>query len=217
MQRARPVPEIPSPSGVNFENSGLGIFTADLLDTETCEAIMADSWDESSSQEAKITTYRGEDDKRVESILDPSRRLAQRIHFKDLDFSDHPQLVACLDRVRASVMPLIQEEFGLRVEAMGEAEIVRYPTGGLFTPHSDANIVKPHRAFTVLIYLNDDFEGGGTEFPDLDFTCEPKKGRVLVFPSHALHGGNPVESGSKFIIVLWIFYPGSEDEFPPGQ
>jgi predicted 2-oxoglutarate/Fe(II)-dependent dioxygenase YbiX len=196
-----------------FESPVAGLFTADLFDPSICDAIVADFGDTAAWVQAKITRYRGEADMRVESVLDPSRRLAERIHFSDLDLARHPRLVSFLDAIRANVMPMIQDEFGLMVREMGEAEIVRYPTGGLFTPHSDANIVKPYRAFSVILYLNDEFEGGGTAFPSLGFTCEPKKGRLLVFPSHVLHGGNPVTSGSKYIIVLWIFYPGSEDEY----
>lgn len=198
---------------VTFESPALGVFTADLLDTGACDAIVADFGDAAAWVQAKITTHRGDAGMRVETVLDPSRRLAERIQFSDLDLACHPRLVSFLDAVRANVMPLIQEEFGLMVREMGEAEIVRYPTGGLFTPHSDASIAKPYRAFSVLLYLNDDFEGGGTEFPELGFGCKPKKGRLLVFPSDVTHGGNPVTSGSKYIIVLWILYPGSRDEY----
>jgi hypothetical protein len=54
---------------------------------------------------------------------------------------------------------------------------------------------------TVLIYLNDDFEGGETVFYDNNFreTCriQPKKGRVLVFDINLYHAGSVVRQGVK--------------------
>ena len=56
---------------------------------------------------------------------------------------------------------------------------------------------------TFLVYLNDDFEGGGTTFyvPSKEvgnleaFTVEPRQGSVLVFP-HGGVAGSLVHEGS---------------------
>jgi prolyl 4-hydroxylase len=71
------------------------------------------------------------------------------------------------------------------------------------------------RIYTYLIYLNDDYEGGETAFPKLNIAVKPKKGKCVVFqntlpqpdgriPLEALHGGNPVTSGNKWICNKWI-------------
>src|SRR5580658_1193208 len=204
---------VPTPPPVHFETLAPGIFAADLIDPEDCDNIVSEFSHDTRWVDAGITTYRGEVGMRVENVIS-SRRVAQHIRFRDLDLSMHPLLVSFLNNVRRHVLPLIATEFGLNVREMGEAEIVRYPLGGMFAPHSDASVVKPYRAFSVLLYLNDEFRGGGTDFPILGFTCEPRKGRVLVFPSLTTHAGNPVAAGSKQIIVMWIFCPGSIDEYP---
>ena len=36
---------------------------------------------------------------------------------------------------------------------------------------------------TLFLYLNDVEEGGGTHFPLLDITVQPKKGSALLWPS----------------------------------
>jgi prolyl 4-hydroxylase len=58
--------------------------------------------------------------------------------------------------------------------------------------------------FTVLTYLNSDFEGGQTQFYDDRFNkthiIEPRTNRTLVFDIDLFHSGEPVVSGSKF----WI-------------
>jgi predicted 2-oxoglutarate/Fe(II)-dependent dioxygenase YbiX len=203
-----------SAAPVRFESPAPGVFLGELVDPADCHKIVSELSQAQEWVDAEITVYRGEDGKRVESMLDPDRRLARRIHFRGLDLSAQPLLTSFLKDVRRHVLPLIVSEFGLKVCEIGEAELVHYPPGGLFTPHSDANVVKPYRAFSVLLYLNDDFQGGETAFPDLGFSCQPRKGRVLVFPSHMTHGGNPVTAGTKDIIVMWVFYPGTQDEYP---
>lgn len=69
------------------------------------------------------------------------------------------------------------------------------------------------RKFTMLAYLNDDFEGGSTYFPNVDLLVQPKKRRVVIFnnldakgnliPS-AFHAGLPVTTGRKYAINIWI-------------
>lgn len=190
-----------------------GVFTGPFLPPELCDYIVDEFAGATNWVDAQVTQYLADQDRRVESVLDLSRRRAQRIHFRDLDLRQHPSLLRFLGKVRQDVLPLIRREFGLNVQEMGEAEIVRYPTGGLFSPHSDANVLKPYRAFSVLVYLNDVPKGGSTEFPDLGFSCRLTKGNILIFPSHVVHGGNPVEEGHKYIFVMWVYYPGSVDDY----
>tara|TARA_B100000029_G_scaffold78365_2_gene69827 strand:+ start:12338 stop:12967 length:630 start_codon:yes stop_codon:yes gene_type:complete len=70
------------------------------------------------------------------------------------------------------------------------------------------------RMATALAYLNNVAEGGGTDFPELDVTIEPKKGDVLVFHNcvhgttnihpKSLHAGMPVLEGEKWVVNLWF-------------
>jgi prolyl 4-hydroxylase len=70
------------------------------------------------------------------------------------------------------------------------------------------------RKITMLAYLNEEFEGGGTYFPDLDYLVIPKKRRVLIFNNldendqllkkAAWHGGLPVTTGTKYAMNMWI-------------
>ncbi len=69
------------------------------------------------------------------------------------------------------------------------------------------------RKYTMLAYLNDDFEGGSTYFPNVDLLVQPKKRRVAIFnnlneqgqiiPS-AFHAGLPVTTGRKYAINIWV-------------
>ena len=58
--------------------------------------------------------------------------------------------------------------------------------------------------YTALLYLNDDFEGGNTQFFDLNGkkTCTiiPKKNRILIFDIDLWHSGELITEGNKY----WI-------------
>jgi prolyl 4-hydroxylase len=102
-------------------------------------------------------------------------------------------------------------------------QIVKYPTGGFFNPHYDAcqgskefcqqmNGTSGPRYGTLLVYLNDDFEGGETVFPNINKTVKPEKGKAVFFYTtdengniltESLHSGNPVIKGEKWICNKW--------------
>jgi hypothetical protein len=78
------------------------------------------------------------------------------------------------------------------------------------------------RYLTFLIYLNDDFIGGGTHFPTLKYTTRPKRGLAVLFQNtdstgnvlpDSLHGGDPVKEGEKWICNKWIHYPKPQAEY----
>ena len=97
---------------------------------------------------------------------------------------------------------------------------VRYTDGGHFALHSDrfpianSHGVMTNRKATMIVYLNDDFEGGKTTFPNIDVTVNPAPGKAIVFehgPSFTkgyhpamLHRGEPVTVGTKFILCFFI-------------
>jgi predicted 2-oxoglutarate/Fe(II)-dependent dioxygenase YbiX len=60
-----------------------------------------------------------------------------------------------------------------------------------------------HRVLTVLVYLNDDYEGGEICFPQHNFILKPKVGDVLAFPGNRLfqHEVKPIISGHRFAIM----------------
>ncbi len=69
------------------------------------------------------------------------------------------------------------------------------------------------RILTMLTYLSEVEEGGGTEFPALGITVEPEAGATLAFfnvtpdgqvDRRTLHAGLPVTSGTKWLATRWI-------------
>ena len=93
-------------------------------------------------------------------------------------------------------------------------QVLKYKPGGYYKPHQDAfKNDKNMRMYTFILALNDDYEGGETVFPRLNKTYKLEKGDALFFDtldnyefmtSKALHGGNPVKSGEKWVCNLWV-------------
>ena len=61
--------------------------------------------------------------------------------------------------------------------------------------------------YSVLLYLNRDFEGGDLVFMDdmRDFVVQPKAGRLLMFSSSMvnIHRVTPVHFGNRFLLSVW--------------
>jgi hypothetical protein len=102
--------------------------------------------------------------------------------------------------------------------------ILHYTPGQEFKPHFDflepatpgyaLDIKKSgQRAATFLIYLNDGYEGGETEFPKLNWRYKGRKGDALLFwnltaagepDRDTMHAGLPTTTGEKWVFSQWL-------------
>lgn len=62
------------------------------------------------------------------------------------------------------------------------------------------------RDISVVLYLNDEFEGGALRFEQYDLELRPRRGMVAVFPSNRtfLHHVTPVTSGVRYAMPIWL-------------
>ena len=78
--------------------------------------------------------------------------------------------------------------------------------------HSDVNNIESTKRFLAIVcYLNDQFNGGETEFPHFGIKVKPLKGTILLFPCtwSYLHKGNPATDGyAKYILGSFLNYVG---------
>lgn|GEM_PF-597360 len=116
-------------------------------------------------------------------------------------------------------------------------QCVRYEAGQFYGEHLDpldeatppgaAEVARRgQRALTLLVYLNEDFEGGETHFPRLDRKVTPRRGAGLLFylldrhgkpDPDARHAGLPVFSGTKYVLNLWVRNRPFREEGPHPQ
>lgn len=86
--------------------------------------------------------------------------------------------------------------------------VYKYAPGQQFKMHRDGSYIRNENEksfYTFLIYLNDDFEGGETEFENL-FTVATKKGTALVFHHPLRHEGKTLISGLKYVLRTDVMY-----------
>ncbi len=111
--------------------------------------------------------------------------------------------------------------FDIAFEWFERPQILRYPPGGQYDRHSDSDNLDPQtgrwsrqqdRDYSVVLYLNDAFEGGELELPHFDYRLRPEPGMLVAFPSdHRYeHAARPTTSGVRYAIVSWAAVWGSE-------
>lgn len=148
-----------------------------------------------------------------DTVVDTSNRRSKTAWLKD---ADHPL---------AMKLALLSEKLtGLPQNTQEMLQVAYYEPGGKFNDHYDAcnesnkeycdkmNHHAGQRRSTLLIYLNDTFEGGETVFPKINKVITPKKGNGILFWNttpdeviipESMHRGNPVIGGEKWICTKW--------------
>lgn len=85
----------------------------------------------------------------------------------------------------------------------------RYKDGQQFKPHIDGPFVRNElekSKITLLMYLNEGFEGGNTTLILENEEIVPKMGNALLFEHKIMHCGRPVVSGVKYVLRTDIMY-----------
>lgn len=104
---------------------------------------------------------------------------------------------------------------------------LRYEPGQKFVPHYDGTYARESDPLevslvTLQIYLNDNFDGGETNFlgdddDDDDQDCDPEKvsvtpetGMILVFEQDLMHEGALIRDGVKYTVRTDVMYSYSK-------
>jgi prolyl 4-hydroxylase len=117
----------------------------------------------------------------------------------------------------------ISQATGMPVGAMEVPAVLHYEVGQSFSPHFDffdadapghkLRLLRGQRLVTALVYLNDDYEGGETDFPRLGLKAKGRKGDAVYWANlgadhqpdrRMLHAGLPPTRGEKWVLSQWI-------------
>ena len=129
-----------------------------------------------------------------------------------------------LDLVVLLVRAKVAATVGVPLEALEPLQILHYAPGQAFEAHYDfldpavpglaAEAARGgQRKATFLIYLNDGYEGGATDFPLLGIAYRGRIGDALMFANldaagqparDMLHAGLPPTAGEKWLFSQWI-------------
>ncbi len=177
-----------------------GLLSMQLYDAASCDKITkyadrANDWSAAAVGDASEGTF--------VSAVRPEYRVAST-------FSPSPGSVVMRElnaKTNKVLGPLVKQVWRTDLRQLSDTHIVRYTSGGFYVAHADGGLDLSNRYFTVLCYLNDDFQGGRTSFPLLSFSVTPQKGKAIVFPSTYIHRAEPVEAGTKYVLVSWLKGP----------
>ena len=189
----------PEPAAPEYTEEVAGVFSMQLYDPRDCRdlyeyAKAADGW-----RAAPVYDEGGPN----ASATMPVYRSARALAF-DATTAPGRDFDARMNRL---VKPLINRLWRSDLRTHNATQLVRYAPGDHYVAHVDTIPGADYRYFTVLCYLNDDFEGGHTTFPALRHSFAPRAGRALLFPAAYLHRAEPVVAGEKYVVVTWLCGP----------
>ncbi len=167
---------------------------ADVLSGEECRRLI-DRIEATGPTPAPITTHHG-------FVMRPEVRNNTRVMFDDATLSA---------RLFAAVAATLPKELNGRVPAGANERLrcYRYEPGQYFAPHRDGRFRRDAREaseLTLMVYLNDGFEGGTTRFLLEGVDVAPRAGMALLFHHHLLHEGAVVTAGVKYALRSDVMY-----------
>ena len=123
-----------------------------------------------------------------------------------------PKIKPCVDEYLQAFNVL-----GLRKFLLHDLKLKEIPAGGGFHAwhYENGALDVAARQFVVQIYLNDDFDGGETEFLYQQRREESVAGDIIIFPASYTHThrGNPPFGGDKYIATSWGVIQQDESNF----
>ncbi len=124
------------------------------------------------------------------------------------------------EAVMSRIGPEVYKAFQFRVIALERFCIAAYEAGrgDYFKAHRDNTTEQTeNRRFAVTLNLNDDYQGGGLKFAEFgEDVYGTAAGGALVFSCALLHEALPVERGTRFAALSFMFGPGDVPGPTPG-
>lgn len=183
----------------------------DFIDRPLCERLTTYA-ERQAYSELDVVDFEKTTEEIVATRKDEAR-VTQHVHIDGMAF----EIISLFNDIYCNhVAPF----FDANIEWYERPQILRYPVGGKYDLHADAEQwiaaqnqwVRLHdRDYSVLLYLNDGYAGGELHLEQQNFTIKPTPGLLLAFPSdhHFVHAARPTTSGLRYVMVSWAAAVGS--------
>lgn len=137
---------------------------------------------------------RYQDDVVVSRLIDKTLRDVDVLNLESTDLAN-PFLS------RPELLSTVNEELDCDAARISRSMVTCYTFGSHIKPHKDTGPFDTSRLVTLVLYLNDKFDGGEIFFPDLSLELKPNTGDLLFFYSEFRHGVRPVTKGTRYSVV----------------
>jgi len=151
-------------------------------------------------------------------VEDPNNNYSKSYRIGDGTWIQEPNII------NNRFKKIVEGITGLPIENQEATHFVRYGIGGKYDTHNDyfhpsspsheQHIKRGgNRVFSAILYLNDGFKGGETDFPDVKLRITPSAGKIFVWRNltpdgklwpESRHAGLPVTEGTKYIAIIWV-------------
>ena len=139
-----------------------------------------------------------------------SSRSSERVLMDDVWFRfGEDKFYEEMRELTLKVLDIYNKVHNVNCTRLTDFRVNRYNSGGFMSEHID-NIHHSHGQqygyphLSVLLFLNEDYEGG--EFVVADNEYQTEKGSAIIFPSNFMfpHKVNKVEYGTRWSVVSWL-------------
>ncbi len=181
--------------GDSLDHQAPLVFTVgDVLSASECAGLI-DRIESLGPTVAPISTPTGQ-------VMRTDVRNNARVMFDDASFAK-----ALFDR---ALPHLPQQLCGMKPVGTNERfRCYRYDVEQRFAPHYDGSFARSDNErslLTFMVYLNEGFGGGATEFHDFGIAVTPKTGMALFFQHLLLHEGCIITRGQKYALRTDVMY-----------
>lgn len=164
----------------------------------------------------RFLSKRPTEDAKVEQLGPEPGALEQRLDQQRVtkDVATGAMRQTTIDIIIQAFQDVVTPYFNASIETLEEPAALKYEPGGKFDLHADSEHwsaaeqrwVRSHdRDYSVLLYLNDGYEGGAISFPNFKLQIQPQRGMLLTFPSdhRFTHEAEPLIAGERYVLVSW--------------
>jgi len=201
--RKKPNIDRGSPEGILVIN--------DFIDGKTCDMLKkyADSQDYT---DLGVVDFKKSNKYKIETTMDEGR-ISNHIEIDGKAY----EIISIFNEICRFILTPF---YDVNVEWYERPQLLRYSSGGRYDSHTDSERWLKNRRkwmrvldrdYSILLYLNDEYEGGEIQFSRQLYTIKPKSGMLVIFPSdnRYMHGALPTLSGIRYAIVSWVAIIGS--------
>jgi predicted 2-oxoglutarate/Fe(II)-dependent dioxygenase YbiX len=128
----------------------------------------------------------------------------QKRFSNDVDKDNNPDIRRINNILKHAIVGASEnygEVHGINIGSLMPLSISKYSTGKSMGPHVDDYNNGDDPNISVVLYLNDDYQGGEIYFKEQGLKIKPEAGSIVIFPSVEpyYHESLPVISGTKYM------------------
>lgn len=123
-----------------------------------------------------------------------------------------------IDSLNEKLIQSINENIkikGVDIKNLGPYQFTKYTVGDFYEWHTDSDSDKnKNRHYSIVIQLNDDYEGGSLQLIDenqKEYELENGVGNLFIFDSSTIHRVSKVTSGIRYSLVNWVTVEKKEE------